>query len=66
MKAAVVEKFGSVVVREIAEPKMGDYDALCELLYGRPVRGRTPTSSGEAFPGLGNFRQFRGMNRWGA
>jgi L-iditol 2-dehydrogenase len=39
MKAAIVEHFGSLVVREIEEPKPGDYDALCELLYGATCTG---------------------------
>lgn len=38
MKASLVEKFGRVVVREIEEPKPGDYDALCEFLYGKGSR----------------------------
>lgn len=39
MKAAVVESFGSLVVREVPEPKPGDYDALCELVYGATCTG---------------------------
>ncbi len=39
MKAAIVEKFGSLAVREIEEPRPGDYDALCELLYGATCTG---------------------------
>ena len=33
MKAAVVEKPGVLVVREVPEPVMGPYDALCDILY---------------------------------
>jgi len=33
MKAAVVEKPGVLVVREVPDPVMGEYDALCENLY---------------------------------
>ncbi|HUX00200.1 MAG: zinc-binding dehydrogenase [Phycisphaerae bacterium] len=39
MKAAVIEKFGSIVVRQVPEPVPGDYDALCELLYGVTCTG---------------------------
>lgn len=39
MKAAVIEKFGSIVVRDIPEPRMGEYDARCELLYGATCTG---------------------------
>ena len=34
MKAALVEKPGVLVVKDIPEPQVGDYDALCEMLYG--------------------------------
>jgi len=39
MKAAIVEKPGSLVVRRIPDPVPGDYDALCELLYGATCTG---------------------------
>ena len=39
MKAAVVEKYNSLVVRELPEPKAGDYEVLCELLYGATCTG---------------------------
>lgn len=39
MKAAIVEKPNVIVVRDVAEPVMGDYDALCELLYGATCTG---------------------------
>jgi D-arabinose 1-dehydrogenase-like Zn-dependent alcohol dehydrogenase len=39
MKAAVIETFGTLTVREIPEPRVGDYDALCELLYGATCTG---------------------------
>ena len=39
MKAAIVERVGSIVVRDVPEPRMGDYDALCELLYGATCSG---------------------------
>lgn len=34
MKAAVVESRGRLVVKEIADPKVGDYDVLCQMLFG--------------------------------
>ena len=39
MKAAVIEKYGSIVIRDLPTPVMGDYDALCELLYGATCTG---------------------------
>lgn len=34
MKALVVEAPGTLKVRELAEPPMGEYEARCEMLYG--------------------------------
>lgn len=34
MKAAIVEKPGRLVVKDVPDPAMGEYDALCEVLYG--------------------------------
>ena len=34
MKALVVEKPGTLKVMDLTEPKMGDYEARCEMLYG--------------------------------
>lgn len=39
MKAAIVEKPGLLVVREIPMPEVGEYEALCELLYGATCSG---------------------------
>ncbi len=39
MKAAVVEKAGCLVVRDLPEPTMGDYEAQCQLLYGTVCAG---------------------------
>jgi L-iditol 2-dehydrogenase len=39
MKAAIVEKPDVLVVRDIPAPQAGDYDALCELLYGATCTG---------------------------
>ncbi len=50
MRAAVIEKIGVLKVKNVSEPQMGDYDALCEILYGstcsstdlRVVEGKHP------------------------
>jgi D-arabinose 1-dehydrogenase-like Zn-dependent alcohol dehydrogenase len=39
MKAAVVERPGILTVREVPDPVPGEYDALCELLYGATCTG---------------------------
>ena len=39
MKAAVIEKPGYLTVKEIPEPIMGDYECLCEVLYGATCSG---------------------------
>jgi L-iditol 2-dehydrogenase len=39
MKAAIVEQPGVLVVRDIPAPQVGDYDALCEMLYGATCTG---------------------------
>lgn len=39
MKAAVVEKPGVLKVRDIPIPEIGEYDALCKLLYGATCTG---------------------------
>lgn len=39
MRAAVVEKIGLLNVRDVLEPEMGEYDALCEILYGATCAG---------------------------
>jgi D-arabinose 1-dehydrogenase-like Zn-dependent alcohol dehydrogenase len=39
MRAGVVERPGVLMVREVAPPEMGEYDALCELLYGATCSG---------------------------
>jgi len=39
MKAALVEGPNRLVVRDIPEPAPGDYQALCELLYGATCSG---------------------------
>ncbi len=39
MKAAVVEEPGRYGVRDVPEPKLGDYDCLCRMLYGATCTG---------------------------
>ncbi len=39
MKAAVIERPGVLALRDIPRPEPGDYDALCELLYGATCSG---------------------------
>jgi len=39
MKAALVEKPGVLTVKDIPEPEMGDYDALCRVLFGATCVG---------------------------
>ncbi len=39
MKAAIVEQYGSITIRDLPEPTVGDYTALCELLYGATCTG---------------------------
>jgi len=39
MKAALVERPGVLTVRNVPAPEAGDYDVLCELLYGATCTG---------------------------
>ena len=39
MKAAVVEKANLLWIRDVPEPTVGDYDALCKMLYGATCSG---------------------------
>ncbi|MCU0520678.1 MAG: zinc-binding dehydrogenase [Anaerolineae bacterium] len=39
MQAAVILRPGDLVVMDIPEPQVGDYDVLCELLYGATCTG---------------------------
>lgn len=55
MKAACVESFGKLVVREVADPRMGDYDALCELLYGATCTGTDSHIIEGTFPWIGKL-----------
>ena len=50
MKAAVIEKVGDLVVRDVPKPQVGDYDVLCELLYGATCTGTDQHLIGGRFP----------------
>jgi D-arabinose 1-dehydrogenase-like Zn-dependent alcohol dehydrogenase len=39
MKAAIVESAGKIVVKELPEPEMGDYEARCDMLFGAVCAG---------------------------
>ena len=39
MKAAIVEKPGKLVVKELPMPEIGDYQMLCKLLFGATCSG---------------------------
>ncbi len=39
MKAAVIEQVGVLAVHDIPMPQVGEYDALCQLLYGATCSG---------------------------
>jgi threonine dehydrogenase-like Zn-dependent dehydrogenase len=39
MKAAIIQRPNELVVREVHEPAVGDYEALCEILYGATCTG---------------------------
>ena len=39
MKAAVVESAGKLVIRELPEPIMGEYQAKCQMLFGSVCAG---------------------------
>jgi threonine dehydrogenase-like Zn-dependent dehydrogenase len=50
MKAAVVEGPDRLVVRDLPQPKMGEYDALCEILYGAMCSGTDSHIVAGSFP----------------
>lgn len=39
MKAAIVQEPGKLIVRELPDPVPGDYEALCQVLYGATCSG---------------------------
>jgi len=50
VKAAVVEAPNRLVVRDLPEPRPGDYQALCELLYGATCSGTDSHIIDGSFP----------------
>jgi threonine dehydrogenase-like Zn-dependent dehydrogenase len=50
MKAAVVEKPNVLVVRDLPEPELTPYEALCELLYGATCTGTDSHIIDGSFP----------------
>ena len=50
MKAAIIEKFGRLDVKDMPEPRMGEYEALCILLYGLTCTGTDTHIIDGSFP----------------
>ena len=50
MKAAIIEKPGVLTVKEIPMPQVGEYDALCDLLYGATCTGTNQHLIAGRFP----------------
>lgn len=50
MKAALIEKFGQLDVRDLPEPRLGEYDALCQLLFGLTCTGTDSHIIAGSFP----------------
>jgi D-arabinose 1-dehydrogenase-like Zn-dependent alcohol dehydrogenase len=55
MKAAVIDKPGSLVVQEIPMPVPGEFDVLCELLYGATCSGTDLHLIDGIFPWLPSY-----------
>ena len=53
MRAALVEKLGSLVVRTVPDPRPGPYEALCELVYGATCTGTDSHIIAGSFPWIG-------------
>ena len=51
MKVAMVEKANVLLVREVPDPEVGDYDALCKMLYGATCAGTDQHILAGRFPG---------------
>lgn len=56
MQAAIVERAGQLVVRELPEPPMGAYEARCMMLYGAVCAG-TDTHLVQYHPPFCNWMQ---------
>ncbi len=65
MKAAVVEGPSRLVVKDIPEPVPGDYQALCELLYGATCSGTDSHIIEGAFPWISPYPTVLGHERVG-
>jgi hypothetical protein len=71
MKAAIVEKPGELVVREIEAPVVREYDALCRMLFGATCTGTDTHLIDGCFPWPVNSPRFSattasgGLSRWG-
>ncbi|MBN1874169.1 MAG: hypothetical protein JXA33_08050 [Anaerolineae bacterium] len=50
MKAAIIERPGVLTVKEIPMPEVGEYDALCDLLYGATCTGTDQHLIARRFP----------------
>jgi len=55
VKAAVVEGPNRLVVRDIPEPEAGEYQALCELLYGATCSGTDSHILDGTFPWISPY-----------
>lgn len=55
MKAAIIERFGEIVVRDVPDPKPGPYEALCRLLYGATCTGTDTHIIYGKFPWIGKL-----------
>lgn len=53
MKAAIIEKFGNISIRDIPDPQPGEYDVLCEILYGATCTGTDSHIIDGTFPFIG-------------
>jgi threonine dehydrogenase-like Zn-dependent dehydrogenase len=53
MKAAIVLGANELVVRDVPEPAFGEYEALCELLYGATCTGTDSHIIACTFPWMG-------------
>lgn len=55
MKAAIVERPGVLTVRDVPVPQIGEYDALCMLLYGATCTGTDQHLISGRFPWQLNY-----------
>jgi len=55
MKVAMVEKANVLLVREVPDPQIGEYDALCKMLYGATCTGTDQHIIAGRFPWQINY-----------